>query len=154
MAIAKEIMTDKVVTLPAATDITEAVEVFTTKKITSMPVTMVTGEIAGQLTEFVLVRLMVMHQAQPEKFKKLAHALEHLEQPVFVEPQDSVAVVLKAMMSSPIKRVIVSMDKCRVLGIISPKDLLRALAAGDKTAQVIQKEVQKTTAAGAAMKAG
>jgi len=146
MATAKEIMSDKVITLTASTDILDAVEVFNNKKFSSVPVTTVTGEIAGQLTEIVLVRLLVMHQVQPDKYKKLAHCLEFLEPAVFVEPADPIAVVIKAVMSSSSKRVVVSMDKCKCLGIISPKDLIRALAAGDKTAQAVQKAVEKNVA--------
>lgn len=143
MACAKEIMTEKVTTLLSSTDILDAVAVFNSKKYTSVPVTTNTGEIAGLLTEIILVRMLVMHQVQPDKYKKIAHCLEFLETPVFIEPYDPMTVVIKAVMHSPSKRVVVSLDKFKILGIISPKDLIRALASGDKTAQSIQKEVEK-----------
>lgn len=142
MSSAKLIMTDKVTSLPASTDIFEAVELFMTKRFTSVPVTSGSGELAGQLTEVSLIKLLVLSKSQPEKYKKLAHCLDLLEKPVFVEPNDTVATVLKTVMQSPTKRVFVSMDRYKILGIISPKDLLKALSKNDKTAEVIQTQLQ------------
>ncbi len=135
---AKTIMSDKVVTVPASMDIQEAVEIFLNRKFTSVPVTTATGELAGQLTEVALIRLLVLSKEQPAKYKKLAHCLEHLEKPVFVEPNDSIPLVLKSILQSQTKRVFVSMDQNKIHGIISPKDLLKALSQNDKTAAEIQ----------------
>lgn len=143
MAYAKDIMSEKVISLPASTDILEAVNVFMSKKFTSVPVTTGTGDLAGQLTEVVLIRLLVLSKGQPDKFKKLAHCLELLEKPVFVDPTDSVATVLKALMSSATKRVFVSMNKFNILGIISPKDLLKALTANDRNSEAIHGQLAR-----------
>jgi predicted transcriptional regulator len=142
MSNAKLIMTENVTSLPSSTGILEAVELFMSKRFTSVPVTSGTGELAGQLTETVLIRLLVLSKGQPDKYKKLAHCMEHLEKPVFVEPMDTVATVLKSVLQSPTKRVFVSLDRHKILGIISPKDLLKALVKNDKTAEAIQGQLQ------------
>ncbi len=138
MSNAKTIMSDQVVTVPASMDIQEAVEIFINRKFTSVPVMTGSGELAGQLTEVILIRLLVLSKGQPGKYKKLAHCLELLEKPVFVDPTDSIPLVLKAIMQSQTKRVFVSKDRNKINGIISPKDLLIALAQNDKTASEIQ----------------
>ncbi len=138
MSNAKAIMSDKVTTVPASMDIQEAVDIFLNKKFTSVPVMTAGGELAGQLTEVVLIKLLVLSKGQPEKYRKLAHCLELLEKPVFVEPTDSIPLVLKSIMQSQTKRVFVSMDQNKISGIISPKDLLKALSQNDKTATEIQ----------------
>jgi CBS domain-containing protein len=144
MANAKSMMSEKVTSIPSSTDISAAVEIFVSKKFTSVPVVSGTGEIAGQLTEIVLIRLLVLSKGQPEKYKKLAHCLDLLEKPVFVEPMDSLATVLKCVIQSASKRVFVSLDKMHILGIISPKDLLKALSESEKISQAIQSQLEKT----------
>jgi hypothetical protein len=89
-----------------------------------------------------LLRIIVIAKAQPTKYKKLAHCLELLEKPVFVEPSDAIPIILKAVLQSPSKRVFVSMDKYKILGIISPRDLLTAFVESAKTAEIIQSELK------------
>lgn len=138
MSNAKAIMSDKVTSMSSALDIQEAVEIFIAKKFTTVPVVNGSGDLAGQLTESILIRLYILSKGQPAKFKKLAHCLEHLEKPQFVSPDDSIASVLKAIMLSPSKRVFVSKDNNKIMGIVSPKDVLKALAQNDKTADQIK----------------
>jgi CBS domain-containing protein len=149
MATAKDIMTPNPVTLLGSTDVQEAVKLFTSKKITSVPVIDATGEVAGQLTELCLVRILVMHQLQPAKFAKIAHCQSFLEEAFFVEPKDNVSVVLKAILKSPSRRILVRSDGKQIHGIISPKDLIRVLTAEASpetaaTTSAVQSAVEKT----------
>lgn len=142
MASAKDWMTSDPVTLESSTDIPAAVTLFVSKKITSVPLIDTMGEVVGQLSELVLVRILVMYQLQPNKFSKLAHCIDLLETPIFVDPNDSISVVLKAILKSPSRRVLVRSAGRKIHGIISPKDLLRVLTDGSATT-AIQTAVKK-----------
>jgi CBS domain-containing protein len=144
MATAKDVMTANPITLESATDITAAIELFTSRKITSVPVIDTMGNVAGQLSELVLVRILVMHQLQPGKYSKLAHCSDFLEEAFFVEPKDAISTVLKTIQKSPSRRVLVRSDGRKIHGIISPKDLLRALTEGNQPeTAAIQSAVEK-----------
>jgi CBS-domain-containing membrane protein len=143
LATAADIMTKAPMTLVSSTTIVDAVKLFVDKKFSSVPVITSTKETAGQLTELVLVRILVLHQLQPEKYKQLANCLDLLETPTFVAPTDNVATIMKAIMKSTSRRVLVQNNAGKIEGIISPKDLLRNLMAGNDTAKTIQAEVQK-----------
>src|ERR1700722_17076985 len=103
-------MTPKPITLESSTDIMDAVKLFMEKKISSVPVNTTMGEVAGQLTELVLVRILVLHQLQPDKYKKLVNCTELLEPAHFVTPNESISNVIKTIMKSPSRRVLVKSD--------------------------------------------
>lgn len=135
-------MTADPIILESSSTILEAVEIFTSKKITAAPVHTSLGQIAGKLTELGLVRIVVLHQLQPEKYHKLANCLNFLEPAAFVRPDDPVATVIKEILHSSSRRVLVK-DHDRIVGIISPKDLLRVLMTESNEAEVIKQEIHK-----------
>ncbi len=143
MAQAKDFMTPDPIILESSATITEAVEVFASHKINSAPVRTSQGEYAGTLTDLTLVRILVLHQLQPEKYKKLAHRLDFLEPLVFVEQNQPVAEVLKAMLRAPSHRVFVRAKNNHICGVISPKDLLRVLTTDSYEANTIKHEIKK-----------
>lgn len=141
--LAKDIMTPKPICMESSTAIPEAILLFTEKKISSVPVMTTMGEVAGQLTELVMMRIFVLHQLQPDKFKRLNDCLEMLEPARFVAPTDTMTTVIKAIMGSESRRILVKSDGRQILGIISPKDLLRQLIEGKEGAKTIQSAIQK-----------
>lgn len=143
MSVAKDVMTAKPITLESSTSILDAVATFTKNKFSSVPVMTTMGEIAGQLTELVMVRALVLHQIQPEKYKKLVNCTDLLEPAFFAEPNDSISTVIKTMMKSPSRRVLIKSDGRHVMGIISPKDLLRHLMSDSPEAKAIQEVIKK-----------
>jgi CBS domain-containing protein len=143
MATAKKIMTPDPITLDSSTPIQDAIKLFAEKKISSVPVFSTTGDGVGLLTEFVLLRALVMSQVQPAKFSKIAHCLDMLEPVQFVTPDDSITTVLATMMKSTHRRVLVRSGGRKIHGIISPKDLLRSLSSGTEEAKSIQAAVEK-----------
>lgn len=147
MAVAKDVMTAKILTLESSMDIPDVANFFMEKKVTSMPVLSAQKEVLGLLTEMALVRAIVLNQIQGDKYKKLAHCQDFLEEPCFVSPGDQMAKVISAMLASPSHRAIVINDREEPVGIISPKDLLRTLKGGQPAAQSIQKEVKKVDTA-------
>jgi CBS domain-containing protein len=140
---AKDVMTAKPVILESSTMIQEAADVFGQRKFSSVPVMTTMGDVAGQLTELVLLRAIVLNQVQPEKYKQLLHCIDILEPATFVAPTASITEVIKALMKSTSRRVLVKSDGRQILGIISPKDLLRLLMAGRDPAKALQAEIEK-----------
>lgn len=143
MGQAKDFMTPDPIVLESSATITEVVELFGSKKIASAPVRTSMGEYAGTLTELTLVRILVLHQLQPEKYKKLAHRLDFLEPLVFVNQTDPFADVLKAILKAPNHRLFVKEKNNHICGVISPKDLLRVLMTETMEADTIKHEVKK-----------
>jgi CBS-domain-containing membrane protein len=135
---AEDIMTKDPMTLDTSTDISAAVNFFLEKKISSVPVTSTLKEIEGQLTELVLVRMLILFQLQPEKYKKIAHCTDLLEPAVFVAPEDLFSTLMKAIMKSPSRRLLVRKEGRKILGIISPKDMLKCLVANRENAELVK----------------
>ncbi len=147
MIVAKDIMTPKVKTLESSNSIVEAIQFFNETKLSSVPIVTGANESMGMMTEMSLVRAVVLMQLQPDKFKKVQHIADLLEKAVFVREADPMPKILAAMISSAAKRVIVQNNAGQYMGIISPKDLLKALNGDKSLAQVVQAEVAAPTAA-------
>lgn len=143
MGQAKDFMTPDPIILESSATINEVVELFGSKKIGSAPVRTSLGEYAGTLTDLTLVRILVLHQLQPEKYQKLAHRLDFLEPLVFVNQTDPFAEVLKAILKAPNHRLFVKAKNDHICGVISPKDLLRVLMTETMEADTIKREVKK-----------
>ena len=143
MATAKDVMTADPVVLESSALITDAVALFKKHRISSAAVQSTMGDIVGTLTELGLVRALVLNQLQPEKYSKLAHCMELLTNATFCEPKDSITHVIKCMIKSPTQRVLVKSDGRKVLGVISPKDMLRVLLGGEEEAHAVQSEIGK-----------
>ncbi len=104
------------------------VKLFREKGISSAPVITPMGEVIGHLTEMVLVKALVMNQVQSENNNKIIHFKYILEKINFVQDSDHVSDVLKVLIQSSSHRVLVKDDKNNIVGIISPKDLIRNLS--------------------------
>jgi len=141
MATAKDVMTPDPIVLESSMTIMEVVDLFTKHKIASAPVQSSIGDVAGQLTELNLVRALVLHQIQPDKYSKIAHCMELLEEGVFVDPKDSITTVIKAMIKSPTQRILVKSEGRKIFGIISPKDMIRVLQQNKAESQAVKTEI-------------
>lgn len=141
MAKAQGIMTEKPIIVESSDTIDAVVEIFSSNKLTCAPVLTSLGEYAGTLTDLTLARILVLHQLQGDKYKKLAQVLDLLEPTVFVKPLDPFPDVLKAMLRAPVHRVYVRAKNGEIVGVISPKDLLRVLVTDSYEAEVIKKAI-------------
>jgi PAS domain S-box-containing protein len=141
MSKASVIMTPNPLFLASGMDLDEAAEFFLKYGITSAPVQNPLGEILGHMTEFDIVKALVHSRARPE-MKKVAHAEEFFEPATFVEDIDDIATVVRQMIKSPVHRVLVRNGVGVMIGIISPKDLLKSIHGGDKTGKVVADEVK------------
>lgn len=140
-ASAKDIMTPDPLVVGSGMEIMEAVEFFNKHHISSAPVKNPVGDILGQLTEIDLVKALVQYQANTD-YSKVIHAEELFEPVIFVNETDPLADVLRALIKSPTYRVLVRDRQDRVVGIISPKDILRTISGQGPMSRLVVDEVR------------
>lgn len=136
MKTAKSIMTPDPKHIQSGDRLLDTIGLFFQSNIHYAPVITPTGEILGLLSEVTLVKAALRHYLDPGKNEKVYSHKDLLDPAVFVQDNDSIDDVVKALMKSPSKRVLVKDFKDRLCGIISPKDILRFL--GGEQHQMIQ----------------
>ena len=127
MLVAKDLMSPDPIIVQTNADPSAILDVFLTKRVTALPVAKQSSEIIGMISEMNLVKIMVQH-AVDGGGKKLGNYENHFEPATFVDEDDSLGNVVKALISSPTHRVLVWNKLEKIVGIVSPKDLLKVLA--------------------------
>ncbi len=105
----------------------DVLHLFLENGITSSPVINPLGEIMGMLSEITLLKAFMLHKTKFQKSDKVGHHLELLDPVAYVQVTATLAEVLKEMLATPTHRILVKNEKNKVVGIISPKDLMRAM---------------------------
>jgi PAS domain S-box-containing protein len=129
---ASELMTAAPMTLSSETTVTEAVQFFITNSVTTMPVLGSQGEILGQISDLSLLKAYVLSQAHPDKTMLIGQFRNLFEKPLLISEKAPLADVLKSLQESVTHRVLVIDASDRLIGIISPKDLLRFMRGEEK----------------------
>ncbi len=127
MLIAKDLMTKDPIVLQSNDDPRAILKIFLEKRLTALPVADQGSNILGILSEMNLVKIMVQFAADG-KGKKIGNYSSLFLPAIFVTESDNLGNVVKAMVGSSTHRVLVRNKMEKVIGIISPKDLLRVLA--------------------------
>lgn len=125
--VAKDIMTADPFTILTNEDPNEIHRIFLTKKLTAIPISDQNGNVLGILSEMGLVKVIAQFRADGNN-KKIGSYTSTLEKAAYVEDTESIGNIVKALVNSPTHRVLVRNKAEKVIGIISPKDLLRMLA--------------------------
>lgn len=128
MKTAKAIMTPDPKHIQSGERLLDTIGLFFQNNIHYAPVITPTGEILGLLSEVSLVKASLRHYLEPGKNEKVYAHRDLLEPIVYVQDNDSIDDVVKAIMKSPSKRVLVQDFKSKLVGIISPKDIIRFLS--------------------------
>lgn len=127
MAIAQDLMTSAPKMIQSGDSLQDVIKLFLNLGITSSPVINPLGEILGILTELSLVKCYMLHKAKFHKNDKVGHHIEHLRPVHYINSEASLSDVVREIIASPTNRLLVLNDKKKVVGIISPKDLMRAM---------------------------
>jgi CBS domain-containing protein len=134
----KELMSSPVVTVPPELPVKQVAALLVERCISAVPVLDARGQLVGIVSEADLVPL----QAAPQRSRRFPHpdrlleflpdtAGEAMTQHVVALPEDAtVAEAASLMVERAVKRIPIVRDG-RVTGIISHRDLLRALARPD-----------------------
>lgn len=142
MADAKSVMTKNPFLLGSGELITDAVEIFNSKNFTTAPVITPLGEVLGQLTDMDLLKALVHNKTQGSKYSKIIHAKEYFDPVFYVHEDDHLREVIREMTKSSTHRVLVKGKRDKIVGIISPKDILHKLHKTDSSENSIFDELQ------------
>lgn len=128
MKTARSIMTPDPKHIQSGDRLLDTIGLFFQNNIHYAPVITPANEVLGLLSEVTLVKAALRHYLDPGKNEKVYSHKDILDPAVYVQDNDSIDDVVKALMKSPSKRVLVKDFKGRLCGIISPKDILRFLS--------------------------
>lgn len=131
MKTAKDIMTQKPFSLKSSMTIPTAVETMMSHHISSAPVLDNAGKLLGQISEVELLKGYIFVSKKENSNKVLADFKKLFSVPVTVKESDPMDVIVKGVIGSASRRVLVLDDHGKLIGIISPKDILKFLV-GDK----------------------
>ena len=152
-------MTTKPLAVPATMTIREVAGMFLEQGYTSAPVIGSTGAIMGIIDEFSLIKAKLIQHIEDHVGDQLSHHAEYLIPAHCVRLDTPLTEVVREMIKSPNHRVLVLNSAKALVGIISPKDVLRyvtgvhkqvtldlkkELAEAKESLEHVKKELSKT----------
>jgi CBS domain-containing protein len=144
---ARDIMSSPVHTVLEAASVDDAVGLLTTKAVTALPVLDPDGRLVGMVSEGDLLRHRVpadptahiMRLPDTDPADRPAMVVQVMSpDPITTRPDADVAEVAETMLAHDVRSMPVVQDG-RVVGIVSRRDILRAMVRGD---DVLAAEVQ------------
>ncbi len=129
---ADEMMTKDPTILSDEMLIENALNLFIEAGITSAPVSKKSGKVLGLLSDIILVKMVLASRSRGLGDEMLKDYEESLLPITWVKENAQIQEVFKAMVQSQSNRVMVESEFGEIVGILSPKDLLRYLV-GDRT---------------------
>ncbi len=144
MRTAADIMTHKPKTIHASDLLSDVMKLFLDQGITSSPVLGNQYEPLGMLSELNLTKAYMLYRSKLQASDKIGHHLELLE-PIFSVPEEAtLGDVLKEMVNSTTHRLLVKNKSNNIVGIISPKDIMRAMIGQTNVSQNIREKLKET----------
>lgn len=129
---AKDIMTVDPKTLSLSDHFGDAVKLFLEKSITSIPIVDDKGGVVGVFTEQGLVKAFVLSRSGEMDRQDLGAFKSFFEQPMLMPEDSGVLEVMKGLISSRTYRILVTdRSKSKLIGIISPRDIMRSMSRYD-----------------------
>jgi CBS-domain-containing membrane protein len=122
----RDIMTTEVVTLVASTSLDDAARSLTYHQVTGAPV-LEHGRIVGVVSKSDLVD--PRHRSAGDTKPTVRDAMTRIVHAV--RPGDPAMSAVRLMVDQSVHRAVVVDEKGKLAGIVSPMDVLRALARGD-----------------------
>lgn len=138
----KQFMSQVLFTLEESIALSDAAQFFTAHKLTTVPVVGKNGDILGVMSDFHLLRAL-LRARQDSAVKCLADVKDELDPVVTVHEDDSIVSAFRLMIQSPSHRIY-ALHADKLVGAVSPKDLLLYMAGvKDKDNQVIDSVMHK-----------
>ncbi|MFF5078911.1 CBS domain-containing protein [Actinoplanes sp. NPDC000266] len=143
---AKDVMTSPVVTVAPSAPVEEAVALLTANNVTALPVVTEAGDLVGVVSEGDLLRHRVpadrtAHMLAPppvEHTRPVTVAEAMSPSPITTWPGADLAEIAEAMLADDVRSIPV-LDEGTVTGIVSRRDILRAMV---RTDEVLAAEIQ------------
>jgi len=121
MITAREIMTEDVVTINPESSLEEAIDLLLLQNISGLPVTDNEGHLVGIVTEFALLAIVYDEKIRQDTIS------EHMTANVLtIEADDPISKIADMCIVHRVRRVPV-MENGRIVGMISRRDVLKAL---------------------------
>lgn len=121
-------MTKDPACISSESDVQEAVEFFLKQHVGSVPVVGDDQKVIGHLSELGLMKAFVKRKVAGTHRLRVIDFKDVFVTPKFVVPSTPLVEVVKGIAQCPLHRVLVQKESGRLVGIISPKDVLRALS--------------------------
>lgn len=138
----KNFMSKVLLTCDENMPLTEAAQFLTSNKLTTVPVTSQKGEVLGVLSDFHLLKGL-LRMRQETEIRLLKDIRDELDPVVTVREEDSIVAAFRLMIQSPNHRIY-AMNGGKLVGAVSPKDLLLYMAGvKNRGEQVLDSVVQK-----------
>jgi PAS domain S-box-containing protein len=144
MKVAADLMTKKPHVLMSSMTLAQASADFIRFNFSSAPVMSSSGEVMGLLDDFSLIKIKLIQQLDDLGRDKLAFHSELLQEVHSVKENEPLLEVIKKMTKAPTHRLLVFNNANTLVGIISPKDVLRFLAGETQKSVDLRGELDKT----------
>lgn len=141
MIIAKELMSAPARFLFTSDKLARALELFEAKQFRTLPILDGAGKILGILSESALLRCLIVAKNRQTTDIPLAEFIGHLDPFSLVREGDPIDKVVGSMVKAPNNRVLVTDDQQKLVGIVSPKDVIFYLIA-EPGSESLQKKVE------------
>ena len=141
---AKDIMTANPIFIPSGADLKEAVHLFFSRDLHAAPVVNPLGETLGFMGELGLLKSVLKHHFEKERTNRIAHHSELFDEPTYVNEDDSLGDVIRCMIKAATHRVLVQNKKKQLVGIISPKDVLRFVTGETARSTDLKDQLEKS----------
>lgn len=137
-------MTSKIRTIQATDDLKAAMNLFLTNEFHYAPVISSMGETLGLISEMAMVKAYLRHYLDSDKNEKVSDHKDLIQEATYIYEDASLDDVAKALIQSPDNRILVlGAATKKLVGIISPRDLLRFLSGEQRSNQSIREELEK-----------
>ena len=127
MKIAKDIMTKNPKFIQSGDELSSTVTLFLDSGIHFSPVITPMGEVLGLLSEIGLIRASLRNYLDSDKQEKVYAHKDLLEEAGFVDEDSEMEEIVRVMLSTPTRRVLVKNKDGKFTGIISPRDVISFL---------------------------
>jgi len=133
---AKDIMTSPVITIGEDDHITQATTLMVEKNIKRLPVVDKLGKLTGILSRVDILALVASGGPSSELFPTAIGGAARTAGDVMfrdiptVSPESSLSEVINKILSTPLRRVVVTDEERHILGIIVDRDLVKAMPHG------------------------
>lgn len=144
--IAKDIMTPNPKFIQSGEDLVNTVKIFIENGIHYSPVVTPVGEVLGLMSEVGLVKAALKNYLEQDQPEKVATHRDIMESVTAVEENDTIEHVMRQMLKSNCHRVLVFNPQNKLVGIISPRDILRLIMGDETESENVREELARARA--------
>ena len=127
MSKARDIMTPDPIVLLHNKKLKDVLRLFSDEKIVSLPVLDDRGRVLGLLTEQALIKAFVISKSMSQPNADISEFKHVFANVAFAQPEDSLLMLVRKLLASDAYRLLVQDKAEKIIGIISPRDIIRAL---------------------------